>query len=66
MVDEGCEVITEFFRDWVSEDPNQDVDMPADDDEAAEAELARLRSFVDKYRDRFEANPWIQSLLTLA
>jgi len=42
------------------------VDMPADDDEAAEAELARLRSFVDKYRDRFEANPWIQSLLTLA
>jgi DNA mismatch repair protein MSH2 len=64
VVDAGAALIEEMLRSWSADGASADgdVDMDAADPDP-EAQLARLRACMDRFRPQLEANPWVQSLL---
>ena len=66
ITDEGSKIVEEFLTTWASQcaaakSDGEDVVMDNDDD--VDREITILKETLEKYRDRIEGNPWIQSLI---
>ena len=63
VVQDGIEVMEEFFKAWSSsESEDQDIVMK-DDDSFPDIHLKDLQRHVHDFRSRIERNPWLQSVI---
>lgn len=66
VTDEGSKIVEEFLTTWATQcaaakADGDDIVMETDED--VDREIAILKETLEKYRDRIEGNPWVQSLL---
>ena len=64
VTDEGSRLVEEMLRTWASRCSVDGDDIVMEDDESMEREVEVLKQCVAEYRERMEANPWIQGLVT--
>jgi len=65
VVDEGVQLINEFFQEWLEQEQKQDdgdVDM-TDGTRDPEESIRRLKEQVEKFAPRLEGNPWLRNVI---
>lgn len=63
--DEGTALIKEFLNEWKAGVEAQSGGTDGDEAMALseEAQIEELRKVAERYKDRFEASPWIRDVL---
>lgn len=58
-IETGSKLIEEFFRTYVSDDADDQMDV---DDADEDVQLEHLRTCFEKFRPQLENNPWCKTV----
>lgn len=66
VVEEGIQVMEEFFHAWSSQETTdgEDVIMAGTDSQEIQARTRDLQKCLEQFRPRIENNRWLQSVLS--